>query len=167
MSPEEPTSHLTADLVARWRARGLNASEILTVSDHLASCDECRETWGASGAVSTLAAGLRRLVESEGTGPPHVTAEDLGGWVDGSLDATAVERVRAHLTSCEPCRLDAEDLAGFAAARPGADRWRRSAPWLVLAASLAAVLGAGWLAQDRERAAAVPPSPRELADPRP
>jgi hypothetical protein len=158
MDPSSP--HPDRGLLERWRSRSLTAPEILAVSRHLAECPRCRAELAASASPTGVARALDRLLAEERDVPAHLTADELAGWVDHTLDAVAAELVVSHLEVCPLCRSEADELAAFArtgeAARPPA----RRRTWAALAASLAVVSVSAWLAL---RYAAPPPAGRPAA----
>jgi tetratricopeptide (TPR) repeat protein len=82
----------------------------------------------------------------------HPPAEDLGRFVEGTLDAPGRATIVAHIADCDECRIDVVDAAEFV--EPIAEHWdpRR---WLAVAATIVVVAtGAGFFYnQTRDRLA--------------
>lgn len=108
--------------LARFRDSGLAGADLLEADDHMAVCEECRQQLQAlPTAVSAWAGigeGLRASAECAET---HLPYEQLQAYVDGAGSTAEKMRAQSHLTGCESCRGEAENLQVFAAsvnARP-------------------------------------------------
>ncbi|HEX8070493.1 MAG TPA: hypothetical protein VF546_11110 [Pyrinomonadaceae bacterium] len=108
------SDHLTAQELARYRARTLPAARLLAADDHLAACAACRgELQHAAPAgelFAALRADLRAAAEEE---VEHLTYDQLAAHTDGASDAADAEIVTSHLAVCAPCRAEAADLLAF------------------------------------------------------
>lgn len=112
------SSHPTADQLDRYRRRTAPPAELLTVDAHIAACDRC------FAAVRADA---------------HLTFEQTVAYVHGGADAASVER---HLSLCDLCRGEVEDVKAMRVAVQGT---RRRMPWLAAAAIVIFVLVAALL----------------------
>jgi hypothetical protein len=168
------SAHLTNTQIEDYGRCLLSAREALSVSDHLAGCEVCRQRLESSANDDEEYLELRAelLGEAEALTSPigHLTIEELTGFVDRALSGEELQVVEDHLTCCEECNLAAKDLLAFKdQVTPGFDRnhhpsrfrareesrWRQQfAAWprlwpesLVFGAALAACLLAvmGWL----------------------
>ncbi len=95
----------------------LDAPEARRVEEHLAGCEDCRETVDALRLIADAVAPMSRLE------PPTTLARDLASspchrWmgllfaaVDREIGATNLERLLTHLESCEACRQVWNDLS--------------------------------------------------------
>jgi tetratricopeptide (TPR) repeat protein len=79
---------------------------------------------------------------------PHPPAEDLGCFVEGTLDDAERAAVIAHIADCDECRIVVVDATAFreesAAAHGEGGRW-----WLGVAAAIAIVLGGAFIVNAR------------------
>lgn len=116
--------HLTREEAGRYRYRTLSPEELLAVDDHVAVCTQC-------------SADLGRVAEwrgsvSDWTRDPHLTYEQIAGYVDGRLTGIDRDAVHWHAADCERCRTELVDLQEFARelAGPG---WRaRLSGWILV-----------------------------------
>ena len=98
-------NHLTPVELAAYHERRLPAAELLTANDHLAACEQCRESLlqlsgSASQTISSDA--LRALSYAE-----------LAGWLDDELDPMTRREVAATLARSAQARAELADLARF------------------------------------------------------
>lgn len=142
----DDSTHPDRELLERWRSRTLAPEEILAVTRHLAVCPSCRREAAPRLSPESLARGLSRLLAEERESPEHLSAEQLDGWVDGSLDTDAAEIVASHLAVCPLCEDEAAELAAFARTGTSSRRLSRWRSWAVAGGSLAATLIVAWLA---------------------
>ncbi|HXH91497.1 MAG TPA: tetratricopeptide repeat protein [Thermoanaerobaculia bacterium] len=83
----------------------------------------------------------------------HPTAEDLGCFIEGTLDDQARAAIVEHLADCDDCRITVVDAVEFAepAAFDEKVAVKQSAAgglwWMTAAASIAIVVGGVWLVQ--------------------
>ncbi len=99
--------HLKPDQIDAFRGRTLSAGALLDASRHLKQCPECRASLVARGSAAQMPALLAA------TGNPHLSYEELEGYVDRRLSAGARGRVVTHLELCADCRNEADDLGRF------------------------------------------------------
>lgn len=144
--------HLTPAEISGYLERRLDAVDTLAVSDHLATCVECRSRLLQSQEI-------RRAATAE-VASDDVAYDELAAWVDGELDplrrreiAAAAERspqVRAELAdlvrfrdemNARPARDHASNPISTRAAMPSFSRWA-----LALAAAIVVGGGAIWRA---------------------
>lgn len=127
--------HLTAEQIRRYGARAMTPAERIEISDHLAVCETCRQSLsstrrtesaapeghhGDSGSkgvaeeavVQVVATEMRSGLQEE---PPHLTYEEMAGYVDGGASGVEREIVEGHLQHCAPCREEVRDLQAFRA----------------------------------------------------
>ena len=162
------SAHLTKEELEAYREKRLSARELLSVSDHLEECGECRIQTERELQSDALFFDLRSTaLEAEAAAVQaagHLTMEETAAYVDGLLSADNQQAARDHLSSCELCALVVEDLAGFGkqvaprltreyhpAIVPQSERRRLASPRFIspagaVAAALAALLFAvaGW-----------------------
>ncbi len=80
----------------------------------------------------------------------HPAAEDLGRFVDGTLDDAGRAAVVAHIADCDECRILVVDAAAFeqesgAATHGAAQKW-----WLTTAASIVIIISVGFYLGHRD-----------------
>jgi hypothetical protein len=94
--------HISSYQINRYRHAGLEASELLVIDDHLATCEFCRQQlrsdihWPA--AIRQLQRNLQRQPEVN-----HITPERRTAFAQNRLDAVARELVTSHLQFCTDC----------------------------------------------------------------
>ncbi|MBI2932929.1 MAG: zf-HC2 domain-containing protein [Planctomycetes bacterium] len=123
---------------ARWLEGTLDPSETAAVSNHLATCDDCRRSTALARiameeSAPALGPGQEQLLRAATTGgcPDE---HHLACWVDGTLDAHARAVTNNHLAACDRCRR-AVALADLSLHEPPADvasRVRRAARGVVV-----------------------------------
>jgi hypothetical protein len=94
------SEHLTAEMVEGYRDRTLGPADLLSVTEHLAVCEECRRTVAPKHVEGKLV---------EAFGGDHVQYESLEAIVLGSREG------RGHIQVCEMCAAELEDLRSFQA----------------------------------------------------
>jgi hypothetical protein len=90
-------AHLTDEQIVSYRARSLDAAELLGFSDHLAECGECRARFLER---CTIPMGLHL----------HLTYDQIAAFVDAQLPAAEAESVNAHARECAECAAHIRDL---------------------------------------------------------
>jgi anti-sigma factor RsiW len=160
------SAHLTKEQLEAYCEKRLSARELLSVSDHLEKCGECRIQTERELPSDALFFDLRSTAleaEAAAVQPAgHLTMEETAAYVDGLLSGDKQQAARDHLSSCELCALAVEDLAAFGKqVAPGLTReyhparvptrqrrasFRFMSPAGAFAAALAALLlaTAGW-----------------------
>ena len=83
-------AHLTDEQIVSYRARSLDAAELLCLSDHLAECGDCRARFLERCAIPM---GLRL----------HLTYDQIAAFVDGQLSGAEAESVNTHAMECVEC----------------------------------------------------------------
>jgi hypothetical protein len=124
-----PGPHLTPALVERWTARFLGAAEALAVSDHLASCPDCRSAVSDAAREAVVAATVDRQLDEALATAEHLSSDQLERCVDGTAESIEAELMRSHLEHCASCRDEVRDLAAFAAAVTSARARRQLPAW--------------------------------------
>jgi len=116
------SEHLTQLQASDYSQRKLSSAELLSLSDHLAECDACRRrieiAMKADSSFLALRSGALGEGEdpySSGLAPAHLTAEEIAGYVDGNLPRDELQTVTDHLSHCDQCDLEVEDLRAFKA----------------------------------------------------
>jgi hypothetical protein len=90
-------THLSAETLARYRARTLCVDELLTATAHLADCDDCRARVAGPEPYDKLL---------DAFAGPHLEYEALEELVRG-------DGVHEHLSLCGMCAKEYEDLKAF------------------------------------------------------
>jgi predicted anti-sigma-YlaC factor YlaD len=97
--------------IEKFRARELEAPEMVTVAAHISDCDECRRLFQQTAARQTESSTASiNLSPQFWFKDDHLEYEELIDLVEDRLDAKEREIVNLHLTACETCR---EDLRSF------------------------------------------------------
>lgn len=150
--------HLTEQQIDSYIRRRLPAAEVLSLTDHLAECEECRRpiqrALGGDMAFAALHSAV--LIEANDALVLHPTSESMSAFVDGTLSGEELHALNDHVTQCDQCSMAADDLRGFRndvaptldhRHRPAIDErpghqpmWLRWAPAFVVAL----LVGAGW-----------------------
>jgi hypothetical protein len=152
-----PGPHLTPALVERWTARFLGAAEALAVSDHLASCPDCRSAVSDAAREAVVAATVDRQLDEALATAEHLSSDQLERCVDGTAESIEAELMRSHLEHCASCRDEVRDLAAFAAAVTSARARRQLPAWGVgLLTAAAAILLLLALHQKRDQPETAP-----------
>jgi anti-sigma factor RsiW len=106
--------HLTQKQVEDYCRSRLPAAELLTVTDHFDSCEVCRERVERGGTGDAAFFELRSQVfEDVPETVQHLTMEQAAAFVDHSLSGEERQVVSDHLTHCEQCVRDVDDLREF------------------------------------------------------
>lgn len=96
--------HLSHDTIKRYVDRKLDADELLSADDHLASCDECRAEAASESPV------LNEVNFVTGDGALHLSFEQLSPYARGHADDVTREIAELHLIDCAQCRAELEAL---------------------------------------------------------
>lgn len=120
--------HLTQKQLEDYRLRLLGVGELLSVSDHLASCEACRRQAERAPNGDAAFFALRSDIFGEASSPSHLTTEQTALYVEGELRGDEFQTVADHLTNCAQCTLAVEDLRAFSVeAAPSLEREYRPA----------------------------------------
>ena len=129
------SEHLTRHQVEDYARRKLPPAELLSLSDHLAACEECRrQAEEALGTDATFFALRSEVFDAEAgagahTARTHPAVERMAAYVDGLLAGEELRVFTDHLTNCAECLLAADDLRAFRdRVAPKLDREYRPAP---------------------------------------
>jgi hypothetical protein len=95
--------HLSEEQVVRYRSRKLAASELLELDSHLSDCEACRDLLYTGTRAGSRIASLRADLSG------HL---DYAGVVACASGSPSPEQ-RDHLTHCESCRAEVDDLRSF------------------------------------------------------
>ena len=110
------SEHLSEQLIDTYRAGRLSPGELLALDDHLAACDACRQRLNSALPQEATFASLRVQLESVAkTDPDHLPSELITAYVDELVDTVDREIVEGHLTYCDRCRSEVQDLRAFRA----------------------------------------------------
>ncbi len=121
------TDHLSAQLLERYQQPDISPEELLTIDQHLETCDVCRErllhlqlaslrppmipVQLAAPAPSLRAASASAArVEAD-----HLTYEQMAAFVKGELSVEEHRQTEAHLKHCIECAWQVGQLREFAA----------------------------------------------------
>ena len=130
-------SHPFGELLRQYAARELSVSELLTVDDHLASCEACR------GRLPQLVDGAVFAFGEDS----HLRYEELESWIAGTQTAFDAELTAQHLSDCPRCAAEERDLRRFAArlkVESARARWVKAGSWV--AVGIAAAVGLFYVA---------------------
>ena len=100
--------HLSQRQLEDYRQQRLQATELISVDDHLAICADCRQRVEAMlpGAAASLYANLQTeafpLLDT-GNAVRHPTFDQIAYYVDELLAGTEQQFVADHLASCARC----------------------------------------------------------------
>jgi hypothetical protein len=100
------TLHLTEEQIFNYRKLG--ADELSVAENHLAVCENCRNRLYELENKKDRSESFRSYfqpVQSD-----HLLFEQLKAYIDGEVDATDQEIIESHLSICNQCKLDADDL---------------------------------------------------------
>ena len=110
----KPVEHLTQKQTEDYARNQLSAAQLLSIADHLAACETCRERM--AGAVNSEAAFLALHDEAfseNGRATAHLTAEEMTEYVDKNLAGESLQMAVDHLSHCEECVFAVDDLRAF------------------------------------------------------
>lgn len=103
--------HLSDDELAGYRSRIAAPKDLIAVSDHLSSCDDCYRRFNVEDRTAATYAFVREyLAGTPETGPDHLLYEQMAGYADGKVDASETEAVKSHIKECSECDADVRDL---------------------------------------------------------
>ena len=106
--------HLSEKQFEDYSRQQLQASELLTVTDHLSECDECRRRIESGMNTDAAFFALRAEIFREAAEPaPHLTTEQIAEYVDKNLSGEELQVCNDHLAACDRCALAVEDVRNF------------------------------------------------------
>ena len=94
-----PSDHPTAEELTAYRSRTLASAELLSVSDHLAECDECRKQIGR--------------IDFETVTAEPLACEELVECLDENIDPLRRRELSERLERSPESRAELEDLKKF------------------------------------------------------
>ena len=108
-------AHLTQKQVEDYCRKRLGVAELLRVSDHLGECEACRRQveYAMNGDAAFFALRSELFDEAADIASPHLTEEQMAGYVDKNLSGLEHQTIADHLAGCEQCALAVDDLAAF------------------------------------------------------
>ncbi len=129
------TEHLTQNQLANYNQRKLSSAELLSVADHLGTCEACRrqletalEADAAFLAVHAQVFGEAEEMASPAAVQVHPTVEATADFVDGTLSREEMQAVTDHLSRCPQCSASVNELRAFKKeVAPGLNREYRPA----------------------------------------
>ncbi len=113
------SDHLTQNQIENYSRHSLPAADLLSVSDHLAFCETCRQQvqWALNSDAIYLALRSelfdRTQLFSPSTAYGHLTFEQIVGTVDATLAHDELQSVTDHLVCCQQCVMAVDDLRVF------------------------------------------------------
>lgn len=111
--------HLTQKQLEGYCRQQLIVAELLSVTEHLGECDDCRQRIESTmnGDATFLALRSEIFGDSEFFSPEselaHLTMEQTAQYVDQNLSGEELQIVGDHLTICEQCNIAVNDLRVF------------------------------------------------------
>lgn len=129
--------HITSQELHLVATGGIDPDLLLEVTRHLETCPLCAQRAEGLANLDVLASTMREAIS---TGDEHPDMTELAGYVNGEIDAEAMEWIDEHLESCTRC---SEDVADLRAEQKNVRGGRRM--WLGIAAAVvvAFAIGAG------------------------
>ncbi len=103
--------HLSSQQLNRYRHAGLTPGELLSMDDHLLTCEFCRQQLRPDlslfAASQHLRAALQTLPQEE-----HLAPEVRTAFAQDQVDAIERELITSHLQRCPACAAQIEFLRG-------------------------------------------------------
>jgi hypothetical protein len=103
------TAHLSDAQIRAYRERSLAAAELLSASEHIAGCENCRtrisepeQLWGGVRA-------MRRELRAAASAA-HLSSEEMAAYTDRTMAAGERESVEAHARECPSCAGDLAEI---------------------------------------------------------
>jgi hypothetical protein len=127
------SDHLIQTQIEGYSRRLLPGVEWLSVSNHLSVCELCRRrVEDAAGGEAVYLALKSEVSDGEFSSTmkrTHLTFEQLAGFVDRAIAGVELQVVKDHLTCCEECKTEVDDLRAFNdQAAPELERENRPSP---------------------------------------
>lgn len=107
------TEHLSQKQLQGFCRGRLSVTELLSVSDHLDLCKECRAKLETVMNGDTAFFAVRSEVFQPDSASAHATVEQTASYVDGTLIGDELKSVSDHLSRCEQCTQASDDLRAF------------------------------------------------------
>ncbi|MGH9768317.1 MAG: zf-HC2 domain-containing protein [Blastocatellia bacterium] len=114
------SEHLTNNQIEDYGRKKLSAAQLLSVSDHLAGCEACRQQVemaldgdAAFFALKSEVLGAAVGPLSSSAGRAHLTFERMAEYVDEALAGEELQLVKDHLSGCGQCAAAVNDLRAF------------------------------------------------------
>ena len=104
--------HLTQKQIEDYSQNRLGAAELLSIDDHVAACEACRQRVEAGMNGDAAFYALHGEAFGDGLGV-HLTVAQTAEYVDKNLSGDELQVVTDHLTGCEQCLMAVEDLRAF------------------------------------------------------
>lgn len=106
--------HLTQKQIVDYSRRQLAAAELLSVTDHVAGCEVCRQRIeGAQNGDAAFFELRSQVFEDTAESGTHLTTAQMAAYVDRDLSGEALQMANDHLTHCDECVLAVADLRAF------------------------------------------------------
>jgi FtsZ-binding cell division protein ZapB len=108
------TRHYTTQEIESYRRRSMPAAEILSVNQHLATCDECYGKFRSKSLLASTYDFARTDLESaENEELEHLSFDQILAYVDNELDEIERGIASVHLEICSECDDICRDLRKF------------------------------------------------------
>jgi hypothetical protein len=109
------SDHLTQTQIEGYARCSLSSGEWLNASGHLSDCEACRRHVDAAVNGDAIYLALKSgLYDETDTSPlTHLTFEQMVGLVDGTMAGEELRMINDHLTWCERCDSEVDDLRVF------------------------------------------------------
>jgi Rod binding domain-containing protein len=105
------SKHLNDLELKSYIEKSLPSDKLIEVDSHLSSCDPC---FASLKNTARLPIGSDQLLTLEKIEPfDHLLFEDLTAYVDNRLTEIDQEIIESHLTSCDSCNEEVEELQSF------------------------------------------------------
>lgn len=136
MTRPDESGHLREAEIERFSRQALTADALVSVADHVASCEACR----GRVAVALDADRAEEALEAAlGLPDRHVSEADVHADVGGRLGRLRRRDVEAHAAECCRCAEEIRDLQQFARDEAGKNMRRRIGPWWYSGLAAAAI----------------------------
>ncbi|MFN7933257.1 MAG: zf-HC2 domain-containing protein [Bryobacteraceae bacterium] len=133
MRGTDRVAHIEERQVAAYWSGSLAPQELLRLDEHIEACAACRSLLSEGGPNP-----MPSVPVDDGA---HLTFEDLSGYAAGKLEQSRRLQLEAHLTGCQSCRAESDDLRAF---HRELQSRRRASQWWKIAAIAAALLLSVW-----------------------
>lgn len=100
--------HVSEKVIEQYHKRLMSSGELLSLDDHLAQCEACREQISSPPTLRSSPTDLIRAFATEEF--EHPLYEQFAAYVDGQLDSVEREIVVSHLSYCSQCKRELSDL---------------------------------------------------------